>query len=59
MKQANIVIKDRTNQILNIIKAQQGLKDKNSVIDFVIERYAEIFLPKELELKETELPAEE
>jgi len=59
MKQANILIKDRTNQILNIIKAQQSLKDKSEVVDFIVERYAEIFLPTELELKETELPAEE
>lgn len=51
MAQATIFVDDRTNRILNIIQVQQGLKDKSAVIDFVVERYAEIFLPSELQPK--------
>ena len=51
MAQATIFVDDRTNRILNIIKAQHSLKDKSAVIDFVVERYAEIFLPTELQPK--------
>jgi hypothetical protein len=52
MAQATIFIADKTNRILNIIKAQHSLKDKSAVIDFVVEKYAEIFLPSELQPKE-------
>jgi len=52
MAQATIFIADKTNRILNIVKAQHGLKDKSAVIDFVVERYAEMFLPTELQPKE-------
>jgi hypothetical protein len=59
MAQATIFVSDRTNRILNIIKAQQGLKDKSAVIDFVVERYAEVFLPTELQVKGEEPYPEE
>jgi hypothetical protein len=52
MAQATIFIADKTNRILNIVKAQQGLKDKSAVIDLIVERYAEAFLPTELQPKE-------
>jgi len=51
MAQATIFIADKTNRILNIVKAQQGLKDKSAVIDLIVERYAETFLPTELQPK--------
>lgn len=45
MVRANIDITDKTNKILNVIKACQGLNDKNEAIDFIAERYAELFFP--------------
>jgi hypothetical protein len=48
MAQATIYIKDKTNRILNITKAQHGLNDKSAVIDYVVEKYAEMVFPPEL-----------
>ncbi len=48
MVQAIINISDRTNQILNIIKAKYGLKDKSQAIDIMSSEYEESLLEPEL-----------
>ncbi len=48
MVQAVINIKERSNRILNIIKAKYGLKDKSQAIEHVIEQYESNFLEPEL-----------
>jgi hypothetical protein len=48
MVRANVDISDKTNRILNIVKAQKGLKDKNTTINFIVEQYAELTSPVEL-----------
>ncbi len=48
MVQAVIHIKERTNRILNIVKAKYGFKDKSQAIEHVIERYESAFLEPEL-----------
>jgi hypothetical protein len=48
MVQAIINIEDRTNRILNIIKAQYGLKDKSAAIDFMAAEYEKVILEPEL-----------
>jgi hypothetical protein len=47
MVQAIIKIDEHTNQVLNIVKAKFGLKDKSSAIEVVVGKYeAEILEPK-------------
>ncbi len=41
MVQAIIDIEEHTNQILNIVKAKFGLKDKSQAIDMMAEQYEE------------------
>ena len=41
MVQAIINISDQTNRVLNIIKAQFGLKDKSQAIDVMAKQYEE------------------
>lgn len=48
MVQAVIHIKDRTNRVLNIVKAKYGLRDKSQAIELVIEKYETAFLEPEL-----------
>ena len=48
MVQAIINIDEHTNRILNIIKAQYGLKDKSSAIDLMATQYEEEILEPEL-----------
>ncbi|MBI5881114.1 DUF2683 family protein [archaeon] len=48
MVQAIINISDQANRILNIIKAQYGLKDKSEAINIMAERYGENVLEPEL-----------
>jgi hypothetical protein len=48
MVQAMINIDDRTNKILNIIKAKYGLKDKSAAIDFMAAEYEEEIMGPEL-----------
>ena len=48
MVQAVIHIKDRTNRVLNIVKAKYGLRDKSQAIEHVIEKYETAFLKPEL-----------
>ena len=48
MVQAIINIDDRTNRILNIIKAKYGLKDKSAAINQMAAEYEEEILEPEL-----------
>lgn len=48
MVQAVINMNEREDRILNIIKAQHGLKNKSQAIEFVLRVYAESFLEPEL-----------
>ena len=48
MVQAVIKIRDRSNRVLNIVKAKYGFKDKSQTIEYVIERYESAFLEPEL-----------
>lgn len=48
MVQAIIDIEEHTNQILNIIKAKFGLKDKSQAIDMMAMQYEEEVLEPEL-----------
>lgn len=48
MVQAIINISEHSNRILNILKAQYGLKDKSEAIDVMAERYEEDILEPEL-----------
>jgi hypothetical protein len=48
MIQALINIDDRTNKILNIIKAKYGLKDESAAIDFIVAEYEEEILEPDL-----------
>ena len=48
MVKAIIDISDRTNQILNIIKAKENLRDKSQAIDVVVSIYSKELLEPEL-----------
>ncbi len=48
MVQAIIDIEEHTNQILNIVKAKFGLKDKSQAIDMMAMQYEEEVLEPEL-----------
>lgn len=48
MVQAFIDIDERTNRILNILKAKYGLKDKSQAIERMAEEYEEKLLEPEL-----------
>ena len=48
MVQAVINIEERTNRVLNIVKAKYGLKDKSQAITLVVSKYEESFLEPEL-----------
>ncbi len=48
MVQAIIDIEDRTNRVLNIVKAKFDLKDKSKAIDLMAEQYEELILEPEL-----------
>ena len=48
MVKAIIDIDDRTNQVLNIVKAQYGLKDKSEAIETVVQIFEEEVLEPEL-----------
>ena len=41
MVQAIIKISERTNRVLNIVKAKYGLKDKSEAINLVAKEYEE------------------
>jgi len=48
MVQNIIDVNEREDRILNIVKAQQGLKNKSQAIAFILRVYAESFLEPEL-----------
>lgn len=48
MVQAIINIDEHTNQVLNIVKAKFGLKDKSSAIEVVVGQYEEEILEPKL-----------
>lgn len=48
MVQAIINIDERANQVLNIVKAKFGLKDKSEAINMMAEQYEEEILEPEL-----------
>ena len=48
MVQAVIDIEDKTNRVLNIVKAKFGLKDKSEAINLVVTEYEESFLEPQL-----------
>jgi len=48
MVQAIINIKEKTNRVLNILKAKYGLKDKSQAIDLMAKEYEQEILEPEL-----------
>ncbi|NLN44756.1 MAG: DUF2683 family protein [Methanosarcina sp.] len=44
MIQARVKLSDRTNQVLNIVKAKFNLKDKSAALDLVVAQYEEKIL---------------
>lgn len=48
MVQAVINIDEHANQVLNIVKAKYGLKDKSEAINIVVKEYEESVLEPEL-----------
>ena len=48
MVQAIININERTNQVLNIVKAKYNLRDKSEAINVMAEKYEENLLEPEL-----------
>ena len=48
MVQAIINIDEKTNRVLNVIKAKYDLRDKSSAIDFMAEQYETVILEPEL-----------
>ena len=48
MVHAIINIDEKTNRILNILKAKYGLKDKSQAIDLMAQQYEEEILESEL-----------
>jgi AICAR transformylase/IMP cyclohydrolase PurH len=48
MVKAIVEIDDRTNRVLNIIKAKHSLKDKSQAINLMAHQFEEIILEPEL-----------
>ncbi len=48
MVKAIITIEEKTNRVLNIIKAKFGLKDKSAAINLMAEQYSEELLEPQL-----------
>jgi hypothetical protein len=48
MVQAIICISDESNQVINVIKAKYGLKDKSEAVDLMAKQYNEIILEPQL-----------
>ena len=48
MVQAVINISEKSNRVLNIVKAKYGFNDKSEAINLVVEKYEESFLEPEL-----------
>jgi len=48
MVKAIVEIDDRTNRVLNIVKAKYGLKDKSQAINMMAQQFEEYILEPEL-----------
>ena len=48
MVQNIIDVSEREDRVLNIVKAQHGLKNKSQAVEFVLKIYSESFLEPEL-----------
>ncbi len=48
MVKAIITINERTNRILNIVKAKYGLKDKSQAINLMAQQFEECIMEPEL-----------
>ena len=48
MVKAIVTIDERTNRILNIVKAKYGLKDKSQAINLMAQQFEECILEPEL-----------
>jgi hypothetical protein len=48
MVKAIVTIDERTNRILNILKAKYGLKDKSQAINLMAQQYEECIMEPEL-----------
>ncbi|MBI4154559.1 DUF2683 family protein [Candidatus Woesearchaeota archaeon] len=48
MVHAMINVEERTNRVLNVVKAKYGLGDKSQAIDLVVKEYEELLLEPEL-----------
>ena len=46
MVQNIIKLSERENRIINVVKAKNGMKNKNQALGFVIQTYAKHFLPE-------------
>ena len=54
MVKAIVNIDDRTNQILNILKAKYGLRDKSQAINLMAQQFEECVMEPELRPEFTE-----
>lgn len=43
-----IDINERTNRVLNVVKAEYGLKDKSAAIDKVVEKFEEFAMDEDV-----------
>ena len=48
MVKAIIDIREKTNKVLNVVKAEYGLKDKSEAIDKVVEKFEEFGMDEEI-----------
>ena len=48
MVKAIVDIKERTNRVLNVVKAEYGLKDKSQAIEKVVEKFEEFAMDEDI-----------
>ncbi len=48
MPVAIVELKEENNRIINVVKAQYGLRDKSQAINKLVEEYARHVMPREL-----------
>ncbi|MBI3413458.1 MAG: DUF2683 family protein [Candidatus Aenigmarchaeota archaeon] len=48
MVKAIVDIREKTNRVLNIVKAEYGLKDKSQAIDKVVEKFEEFSMDEDV-----------
>ncbi len=51
MPVAIVELEEKNNRVINIVKAQYGLRDKSQAINKLVEEYAKMILPTELRLE--------